>query len=89
MFFLTCGKVYSAHSQNAIMLMLADDSERNWEKAVDAILKIYHGAHLGDMFVRKFVVPTLYYVASHYSDITTDLCHEPIFTFKITSEEIV
>ena len=78
-----------AHSENFIMSILADDSETIREKAVDAILKIRHGAHLGNMSVRKFLVPTLNCEASHYSDITADLCHEPIFTFKIAYEEIV
>ena len=41
------------------------------------------------MSVRKFLVPTLNYEASNYSDITADLRHEPIFTSKIASEEII
>ena len=71
------------------MSMLAVDFETIREKAVNAILKIRHGAHLGDMSVLKFLVPTLNYEASHYSDITADSCHKSIFTSKITSEEIV
>ena len=71
------------------MSMLADDSENDLKKVVNAILKIRHGTHLGDMSVQKFLAPMLNYVASHYSDITAGLCHEPIFTSKIASEEIV
>ena len=41
------------------------------------------------MFVQKFLIPTLNFEGSHYSDITVDLFHEPIFTSKIASEEIV
>ena len=89
MLFLTCINAYSAHSENVIMSILADDSETIREKAVNAILKVRHGAHLGDMSVRKFLVPTLNYEASHFSDITADLCHEPIFTSKTAFAEIV
>ena len=89
MFFLTGRNAYSALSKNFIMPMLADDSETIREKAVNAILKIRHGAHLGDFSVRKFLVSTLNYKASHYSDITANLCHEPNFTSKIAYEEIV
>ena len=78
-----------AHSEDAIMSMLADDSQTIQEKVVNAILKICHGAHPGDMSVRKFLVPTLNYEAIHYFDITTDLCHESIDTSKIAFEEIV
>ena len=60
------------------MSMLADDSETIRKKAVNAILKICHGAHLGDISVRKFLVPALNYEASHFSDITADLYLEPI-----------
>ena len=69
--------------------MLADDSEMIREKAVNAILKICHEAHLNDMSVRKFLFPKFSYESSHYSDITADLCHEAIFTSKIASEDIV
>ena len=65
------------------MSILADDSETVREKAVKAILKIRHGAHLGDMSVQKFLVSTLNYRASHYSDIIADLCHEPISHLKL------
>ena len=71
------------------MSMLADDFETIREKAVKAILKNRHGAHLGNMSVQKFLVPTLNYEANHYSDITADLCHELVFTSKTASKEIV
>ena len=87
--FLTCRNAYLAHSENILMSMFADDSETIREKAAYAILKIRQGAHLGDMPVRKFLVPTLKNKASHYSDITADLCHNPIFTSKITSEDMI
>ena len=69
--------------------MHANDSETIPEKAVNAILKDRHGAHLGNISVRKFLVPTLHYEVCHYSDINSDLCHEPILTSKIASKEIV
>ena len=68
--------------------MLADVSETIREKTVNAILKIRHEARHFDVSFRKFIVPTPNYEASHYSDITTDLCHKSIFTSKIASEEI-
>ena len=52
-------------------------------------MKICHSAHLGDVSVLKFLVSALNYETSHYSDIITDLCHEPVFTSKIASEEII
>ena len=79
---------YSAHSENVLMSMLADNSRDIREKAVTSILKIRGGANFDDSSIRKFVVPALKYEADHYSEIT-DLHHEPIFTTDITSDEII
>ena len=79
---------YSAHSENVLMSMLAEDSRNIRYKAVTSILKIRVGANFGDSSVRRFVVPALNYEADHYSEIT-DLHHKPIFTTDIASDEII
>ena len=56
---------YSAHSENVLMSMLADDSRDIHDKAVTSILKIRGGANFGDSSVRKFVVPALNYETDH------------------------
>ena len=55
-----------------MMSMLADHSE-TIQEALNVTLKIHYEAYIGDTSVRKFLVPTLNYEASHYSDITADL----------------